>query len=37
LKGRKSLRTPRCIWEDNIKIDPGEVEWEIVDWLSGSD
>jgi hypothetical protein len=26
-------RRPRCRWEDNFRIDVGEVWWEGVDWI----
>jgi len=27
------LRKPRHRWEDNIIIDPMEIEWESLDWM----
>jgi hypothetical protein len=34
LSGRKrSLGRPRRRWEDNIRMDIREVEWEGVDWM----
>jgi hypothetical protein len=32
-EGRRPLRRPRLRWEDNIKMDLQEVEWEGVDWI----
>jgi hypothetical protein len=23
----------KCKWKDNIKIDPKEIRWEVVDWM----
>jgi hypothetical protein len=31
--GRIPLVRPRRRWEDNIKIDLGEIGWEVVDWI----
>jgi hypothetical protein len=31
-EGRRPLRRPRDKWEDNIKIDLREVEWD-TDWF----
>ena len=33
-EGRRSLRRPRHIGEDNIKMDLQEVGWEDVDWIA---
>jgi len=30
---KRPLRRPRCRWEDNIRIDVREIEWEIVNWI----
>jgi hypothetical protein len=30
---KRLLRRPRCRWEDNIKMDLGEIGWEGVDWI----
>jgi hypothetical protein len=31
---RKSpLGRPNCRWEDNIRIDLREIDWECVDWV----
>jgi hypothetical protein len=30
-EGKKPLRRPKCIWEDIIRIDLTEIEWEVVD------
>jgi hypothetical protein len=32
-KGKRSLGTQRCRWEDNIRMDLRETEWETVDWI----
>jgi hypothetical protein len=32
-EGRRPLGRPRCRWEDNIKMDLQEAEWEGVDWI----
>jgi hypothetical protein len=32
-EGRRPLGRPRHRWEDNIKMDLQEVEWEGVDWI----
>jgi hypothetical protein len=32
-EGKRPLRRPRGRWEDNIKMDLGEVGWGDVDWL----
>jgi hypothetical protein len=32
-EGKRSLRKPRRRWEDNIKMDLGEILWEGVDWI----
>jgi hypothetical protein len=29
---KRPLRRPRCRWEDNIRMDLREIEWE-VDWI----
>jgi hypothetical protein len=29
----KPLGRPRCRWVDNIKIDFGEIGWDVVDWI----
>ena len=31
--GRIPLGRPRHRWEDNIKIELQEIEWESVDWV----
>jgi hypothetical protein len=30
---RRPLGRPRCSWEDNLKIDLGEIEWDGIDWI----
>jgi hypothetical protein len=32
-EGKKSRERPTCRWEDNIRMDLGEIEWEVVDWI----
>jgi hypothetical protein len=32
-KGKRPLGRPRCRWEDNIRMDLGEVGWGGVDWI----
>jgi hypothetical protein len=32
-EGKRSLGTPRCSWEDNIKIDLQEVGFGGIDWI----
>jgi hypothetical protein len=32
-EGKRPLGRPRHRWEDNIRMDPREREWEIVDWM----
>jgi hypothetical protein len=32
-EGRRPLERLGCRWEDNIKMDLKEVEWEGVDWI----
>jgi hypothetical protein len=32
-EGRRPLGRPRRRWEDNIKIDLGEITVECVDWI----
>jgi hypothetical protein len=33
LKRKKSCARPRCRWEDNIRMDVGDIGWEGVDWF----
>jgi hypothetical protein len=30
---RRSLGKPRHRWEGNIKMDPQEVRWRIINWI----
>jgi hypothetical protein len=30
--GKRPLGRPGRRWEDNIRLDLGEIEWEVVDW-----
>jgi hypothetical protein len=32
-EGNRPLGRSRHGWEDNIRIDLGEIEWECVDWI----
>jgi hypothetical protein len=32
-EGKRPLGRPRCRWVDNIRMDPGEVGWGVVDWI----
>jgi len=32
-EGKRPFRRPRCRWEDNIRRDLREIEWEGVDWM----
>jgi hypothetical protein len=32
-EGKRPLRRPRCRWVDNIKMDPGKIEWDGMDWI----
>jgi hypothetical protein len=32
-EGRRPLGRPRCRWEDNIKMDLGEIGFGDVDWI----
>jgi hypothetical protein len=32
-EGKKPLGRPRRRWEDNIRMDLGEVRWDDVDWI----
>jgi hypothetical protein len=32
-EGKRQLGCPRLRWEDNIRMDLREVEWEVVDWI----
>jgi hypothetical protein len=31
---KRVLEIPRRRWEDNIKIDIGEIEWRNMDWIN---
>jgi hypothetical protein len=33
-EGRRPLGRPRRRWEDNIKMDLGEVGWRGMDWIN---
>jgi hypothetical protein len=32
-EGTRQLEGPRCWWENNIKINLKEIEWEDLDWI----
>jgi hypothetical protein len=32
-EGKRPLGRPRRRWVDNIRMDLGEVEWGVVDWI----
>jgi hypothetical protein len=32
-KGKIPLGKPRRSWEDNIKVDLGEIGWDDMDWI----
>jgi hypothetical protein len=32
-EGKRPPIRPRCMWEDNIRMDLREIGWEIVDWI----
>jgi hypothetical protein len=32
-EGKRPLRILRCRWEDGIKMDLRETDWEVVDWI----
>jgi hypothetical protein len=32
-EGRRPLGRPRCRWEDNIRMDLGEIGWGGMDWI----
>jgi hypothetical protein len=32
-EGKRPLGRPRRRWMDNIRMDPGEVFWDDVDWI----
>jgi hypothetical protein len=32
-EGRRQLGRLRCRWEDNIKMDLGEIGFGVVDWI----
>jgi hypothetical protein len=33
-EGKRQLGRPRRRWEDNIKMDPTEIEWGSLDWMN---
>jgi hypothetical protein len=32
-EGKKALRRPMHRWENNIRMDLRDVEWEVVNWI----
>jgi hypothetical protein len=32
-EGKRPLGRPRRRWVDNIKMDLGEIGWDVVDWI----
>jgi hypothetical protein len=32
-EGKRTLGTPRCRWEDNVKMDLKEIGWDGIDWV----
>jgi hypothetical protein len=32
-EGKSKLGRPRRRWVDNIKLDLGEIEWGVIDWI----
>jgi hypothetical protein len=30
---KRPLGSPRCRWVDNIKIDFGEISWDVMNWI----
>jgi hypothetical protein len=32
-EGKRPLGRPRRRWKDNIRMDLGEMGWEVVDWM----
>jgi hypothetical protein len=32
-EGRRLLGSPRCRWEDNIKLDVRKIRWGGMDWI----
>jgi hypothetical protein len=32
-EGKRPLGRPRHIWEDGIRMDPGEIGWEDIEWV----
>jgi len=32
-EGKRQLGRPRRRWEDNSKMGPKEIGWDVVDWL----
>jgi hypothetical protein len=33
-EGKRPLGRHKLTWENNTRIDPGELEWEIIDWIT---
>jgi hypothetical protein len=32
--GKTPLQILRCIWEDNMKTNPKEIQWDSVKWIN---
>jgi hypothetical protein len=32
-EGERPLGRPTCRWEDNIKMDLGEIRWGVIYWI----
>jgi hypothetical protein len=32
-EGKRQLGKPGCRWEDNIKIDLREIQWDDMEWI----
>jgi hypothetical protein len=32
-EGKRPLGRPRCRWEDNIRMDPRDIGWGVMDWI----
>jgi hypothetical protein len=32
-EGKRPLERPRRMWEDNIRMNLGEIGWGVIDWI----
>jgi hypothetical protein len=32
-EGKRPLGRPKRRWVENIKMDPREIEWDVMDWI----